>query len=866
MKPPKYSDELIKLALQECENEQIHFIPSIQSHGGLIAFSQSSERVEFVSNNIKEFLNKSPKFCLDKSMEQIFNNQKTVHAIRNIASHQSIEYKKEYICLFKEAPSTPEINLSMFKTEKYFVIEMQINQVDVHSYLNIIANTSWITEKSLNFTNHEELIQKTTKRLKYLTCFDRILVYKFLPDRSGEVVADTSSSEPNSFLGLRFPASDIPQIARDLLLKNTIRVIENVNDPGVLIIKKPNCEDQLDLSLSWLRKSSDIHLQYLRHMGVQGTMNLAIIVDGKLWGVFAFHHKSPKALSPELIHSYILLAHSFSLSLEKILINELHIKQMEYVRKSSEILTINNSKENLSKFWQAKSKIIKDLFPCATVAYILGDHYLTEGEELPLNLLKSFLKLDKDSKKAGLWYCDSIDDIDHPELDTLGYTGVLVLKLETLSSVKIVFLRKKTSSNIGWAGSPDKEIVMDDEIARVLPRTSFKKFIENKKVTYHAWNSLELELARILLVNLDRVARDLEARKIHEDAEKTRLIIIVKELNHRVRNLFSLVKSVSSQSFNEETSITDYTDALERRITALSNASDLLTNDNTHNLSLLNLLKEEFKPHVDHEALDKRVLLNGPEVILSSSLLPIFALVIHELLSNSIKHGALKGKDGKLEVRWQNSGDHLKFVWEEKNLNLDLEKLRPQGFGQKIIQESLDFEFKAKTSIDYKTSGLICSILIPLSALVNIKDLSQTLNNQVEDKSSIEVKKINKKDEINQEFLNILILENNYLIANDLKKLLSTKYKGKKFLCSDVEEAINVIDRESKIEFAILDVNLNNGTSEEVAMKCVEENIPFAYLTGYQEYSYDNFPKAPFIIKPLTSEKLFNTIDELKES
>lgn len=153
--------------------------------------------------------------------------------------------------------------------------------------------------------------------MRALIGFDRVMVYRFSPEGSGEVVAEAVRSGIGSFMGLRYPASDIPAQAREFYRRNLLRLIAGVDDSPVPIV--PVTDETgapLDLSLSTLRAVSPIHIEYLENMGVDASLSISIIVEGRLWGLFACHHYAPRRPSFKTRSVAELFAQMFSVRLE----------------------------------------------------------------------------------------------------------------------------------------------------------------------------------------------------------------------------------------------------------------------------------------------------------------------------------------------------------------------------------------------------------------------------------------------------------------------------------------------------------------------------------------------------------------------
>src|SRR5690606_38057212 len=144
-------------------------------------------------------------------------------------------------------------------------------------------------------------LEAVAGQVRQLSGYDRVMVYRFREDDAGEVIAESLADGLEPYLGLRYPASDIPPQARALYLRNRIRVIPDAGYapvpvlPGVLASGEP-----LDLSQVALRSVSPVHLEYLRNMGVAASMSISIVSGGRLWGLVACHHREPRLVPPAM--------------------------------------------------------------------------------------------------------------------------------------------------------------------------------------------------------------------------------------------------------------------------------------------------------------------------------------------------------------------------------------------------------------------------------------------------------------------------------------------------------------------------------------------------------------------------------------
>ncbi|MEJ8628978.1 GAF domain-containing protein [Sphingomonas sp. I4] len=161
---------------------------------------------------------------------------------------------------------------------------------------------SWIDAAVTSFERTADLpmlFDRAATTFQMLTGFDRVMLYRFLDEDAGRVVAEARSANLPSFLHHHFPASDIPKQARALYVRNKTRSIPDVDYVPAPI--RPEGFETLDLSDVSLRSVSPVHVRYLKNMGVAASASISIVKDGLLWGMIACHHYTPAACRPNCV-------------------------------------------------------------------------------------------------------------------------------------------------------------------------------------------------------------------------------------------------------------------------------------------------------------------------------------------------------------------------------------------------------------------------------------------------------------------------------------------------------------------------------------------------------------------------------------
>ena len=346
------------------------------------------------------------------------------------------------------------------------------------------------------------------KNFRMATKYDRVLVYRFASDWHGEVVAESLGPDMHSFLGHHFPASDIPVPARNIFLKNLVRLIADVDSKPTPILGKS--EHKLDLSRSVLRAPASIHLEYLRNMGVQASLTLSIISDGKLWGLIACHHMTPKYLTPEQRSICGLLAKLVSSRLSTLITAESMVAARtitKFVAGMSKTFSegqlldyIRDHKRDLLNY------LIADGFFYASTAELVCDGQTPSGPQFK-QILATLEETNLDFVQS-----DAVGKV-FPALAPLASVaaGIMAFKVGTFWCV---WTKQEYISTITWAGNPNKPMNQEDRHERLSPRNSFNSWSEDVKGTSSAWEHHEVRAANRLQVE---IIRNLEGKQLQDE-------------------------------------------------------------------------------------------------------------------------------------------------------------------------------------------------------------------------------------------------------------------------------------------------------------------------------------------------------------
>lgn len=352
----------------------------------------------------------------------------------------------------------------------------------------------------------DELMATAAQAVRGITGFDRTLVYRFAEDWHGEVVAESRHPDMPSFLGLHFPASDIPAQARALYQENEIRLIADVDAPVMgleAVADATGAEDlEPDLSQCSLRAVSPIHLQYLRNMGVQASMSISVIREGRLWGLIACHHRTPRHVSVDARLAAKLVGDVLSLCLRLVEESDTMRARLRHSIHQREILERFVTSDELVPSLLAHAQALRRLFRASGFVVLDGDRI--EGDGLvpapdDTRRLGTAIRQEMTANGQSLFHRNAwAEPVFAGQAETAA--GVLALAPTPDYGVLVLWLRMEEPEEVTWAGERDTQ--RDDPLN---PRHSFRQWREQRRGCARPWANWELDAAEEMLLALQKL-------------------------------------------------------------------------------------------------------------------------------------------------------------------------------------------------------------------------------------------------------------------------------------------------------------------------------------------------------------------------
>ena len=820
--------DLDPVDLTNCDREPIHQIGAIQNFGALIAVTTDG-MIAHRSANFADILSLSEPPEIGTQLSALFTPE-AMSAIGRASGMLNDPESVERLFAVHLVGGKGPFDCAIHNTDGLTVIEFEPSASDeMDRQLRSLQPILRQLERSDDLL---ELCQQAADRLRDLLGFDRVMVYRFQSDESGAVIAESVEEGYDSFHGLRYPRTDIPQQARRLYLRNRFRIISDTLAEPVPIEPQIRAEGEpLDLSMSTLRAVSPIHIEYLINMGVRASLSISIVIDGKLWGLFACHHYAPKVLPYSLRTAAELFSELFSLTAERTIGKERASVQDAGRTLHDQLMRAIAGGEALVEALPTLRPIIKRAIPHDGISAYVDGEYRALGAAPDESEFMALMPALNSSATSRTIASDSlVKRIPAAAAFADRAVGALIIPVSRSPRDYVILWRRELKQTVTWAGNPEKPVELGPNGARLTPRKSFEAWQQSVTGKSAEWTEVELGLVESLRVTLLEVILRVTDELATERAKAQRQQeLLIAELNHRVRNILNLIRGLINQSRHEAINVDEFARLIGGRINALASAHDNITRENWSPASVTELIETEAEAYVSGK-LD-RISIVGDEALVSPEAYTVLALVIHEMMTNSAKYGSLCDKSGRLAVEIACDESGMTICWKETG-GPPVRAPERRGFGSTIIEKSIPFELNGRAELDFKLSGVEAEFWIPGRFI--------THKGRIDAASMAERARPNRKDTGMQgetiETLpsRVLLVEDGMIIAMDTEETLRDLGVAEVTIAAKVSSALKELEAES-YDLAVLDYNLGTESSEPVAAKLNELGVPFWLATGYGE-------------------------------
>ncbi len=505
--------------IQSCEFEPIANCGAIQDIGYFLSVDRTHLKVLAFSENLATATGRSTSEILGRTLDELLVtdnsqpfSQDTLDAIR----------KRSFATIGIRRPDGLALKcmVSLIDAGEVIHLELEVDVPREHSeYHDPLHKLISQLESSLSL---EQDCQLACEAFQAIAGFDRVMAYRFQDNWDGEVIAEVCRKGLDPYLGLRYPASDIPRQARELYLKMPYRMIIDTEAlPVPIVISGSEERRSIQLAQSNLRASSPIHIEYLLNMGVRSSFSVAIKVHNKLWGLISCHqYGSPVSLPLKSRSSLELTGRILSGRI----VNYIERRRLLARKNSLEFSQafIQNLTDGLPtkvSFQETKGLLLNLIQSSGAFIRLQGED-IHLGQTTDMKTIEAIMGKARDEAGLGIWKSSSLKlDLDLAESPT-GAAGAIVVPFSFGFDDVIIWFRPEATQEVSWGGDPTK---LSNNVGRLTPRASFAAWVETVRDRSIPWSEENEESAQFLLFHFVKGIFSKAAALSHANRELERV-------------------------------------------------------------------------------------------------------------------------------------------------------------------------------------------------------------------------------------------------------------------------------------------------------------------------------------------------------
>lgn len=764
-----------KPSLQNCEDEAIHLIESVQSFGYVIAINPDTKKIQVFSENIKELFKvdivagETPVTDLINVPSADAPTFKTIHnAVKGESVRHAYQWKFAKNALWLDNWEKEGSGVA-FDSNGLLVIELeptpQLSYEAAQQWVPMDVNIRALLPNVDDKDSINDVADAIAKVFKNYIDFDSVMVYQFDDKYSGEVIGEAAEPDSRSFKGLKFPASDIPKQARELYLKNRVRCVFDVEEQPVPLQPSLTEVDRapIDLSMSMVRSVSPMHINYMKNMGVRSSFSVSLVFEGKLWGLLACHNKEPKYIDQKkrlvcesLGHLYAWQMHTKALHTKKELFQGRQRKLNNIVH---QLTSYSNPLEAISH----KEAPLLEVADACGMAVITptGNYFVgkTPSEQTLTRLLGKFSVSDSEQSIAINRLADEVSD----NCSLNGIRGMYISCVSAKLGYFTVWFREQRDKTIRWAG---RDAAKKDISKSLTPRNSFDLYLqsvadesvewsEDDKLIIDGFDHLFIPYALSLKASSDQQISKLEELDKAKDQ-------FLASISHELRSPLNSIVGWTDLALMDVGNVERMKDALGVIKRAASTQAALI-NDildlsriisgtmklSTHSLNIASSISEVAKSfEAGFASKNIQLSINCEDEhtqILGDNLR--IKQVINNLLSNALKFTA---KGGTVHVRGKREHSNYLFRVKDNGKGMTREQITHVferfyqgkdshnkiglGLGLSIVKSLVEMhggEISAES--DGPNTGTTFYVTLPIAPLSLHDEIIETKNSEISD-------------------------------------------------------------------------------------------------------------------------------------
>lgn len=483
-----------QIDLSICEQEPIHAPGAVQPHGVLIATHPGGYRVSHVSANFRASVGLDPGLVLGGELDRLLGS---IAAASVAASLNGRSYAPANILNLKlPIPIRPFRTLLVHRHRERVFVELEAAPSPDEN-AGSLSKTLGVIALLRRAETAAELCDCAAREIRLLTGADRVMIYRFDPAGHGTVVAEDKVFALESFLDLRYPASDIPAQARRLYVLQRVRSIPDVDYvPAGLLTE---ADGDLDMSLCALRAVSPVHLEYLRNMGVKASLAVSLLQDGALWGMIVCHHRTPFEVSAEKRAFCDVIGQLMAVLLLQVTQAETMVNRLKSQQRIAALCNDVELSTTVAEGLLRHNSALLELVQADGVMVQCGAETAFAGRTPPAEAAAAMIETIRRLHGESIAAVDTASqpgDLAEAFADVA--SGILLMPITGHPEDAIAWFRGEVTRTVRWGGDPHKPVDVDPQSLRISPRKSFEAWCEEVRFCALPWSEADVLAAEAL--------------------------------------------------------------------------------------------------------------------------------------------------------------------------------------------------------------------------------------------------------------------------------------------------------------------------------------------------------------------------------
>ena len=476
-----------------CGSLPLHIINLVQPYGVLAVLDKTALNIVQVSENVHELLALNPDKVVDTPFSQYIPAEQFNELKEHVTAGRAVKLPLGLTI------NGNTYNALVHEKDQYILVEIDKQPRSAQaSFIDVFHSL----KKAMSLIEHasttSEVCDTAIQELKRISGFDKIMIYQFDADWNGVVIAEIFEPGMTPYMGLRFPASDIPKQARDLYYKNPYRLIPSREYKPVRLypVINPVTGAFIDLSDCNLRSVPAVHLEYLKNMEVMASMSTRIIKDDKLWGLISCHHRTEKYLDQEMCSLFELMSGIISAKITSIQNREEFTFQRSLKNMESALMQqVYQSKDLFEGLFNSKVSLL-ELLNAGGAALVNPKQIRVAGNAPSKDQIREMIYWLQNNASGEVFHVTNLTDVYEPAQEFSNVaSGMIALPIDAAKGEFIIGFRPEVVQEVNWGGNPNEAINFEKDNVTYHPRNSFRLWQQVVKNTSLPWRAEEVMVA-----------------------------------------------------------------------------------------------------------------------------------------------------------------------------------------------------------------------------------------------------------------------------------------------------------------------------------------------------------------------------------